>query len=112
VSIGLLEILSLIEARMRDKSEPFAYEVLYSRYPPKKVDRKFESICRKGYIEFGVSVRTGWLTGKGMAKLYELRAISGYQKRRLADGQVYYAANDFAAGVYFQTRPARQTTQG
>ena len=71
--IGLLEILELVYDRMFDKSAPFAYEVLYQKYPPKKVDRKFDTLVRRGYLEFGVSARTGWLTGKGMAKLFELR---------------------------------------
>ena len=71
--IGLYEILSLIDEYEMDRTRPCAYQILYGRYPPKQVDAKFEKIYRKGYIECGVSVRTGWLTGKGMEKLYELR---------------------------------------
>lgn len=74
--IGLLEILELVYDRMFDKSAPFAYEVLYQKYPSKKVDRKFDKLVRRGYLEFGVSARTAWLTGKGMAKMFELRQRS------------------------------------
>lgn len=71
--IGLLEILELVYDRMFDKSAPLAYDVLYQKYPPKKVDKKFDGLVRRGYLEFGVSARTGWLTSKGMAKMFELR---------------------------------------
>lgn len=71
--ISLLEILSLIGAHEMDRTRPCAYQALYERYPPKKVDAKFEKIYRKGYIECGVSARTGWLTPKGRAKLQELK---------------------------------------
>lgn len=71
--IGLYEILSLIDAHDTDRTRPLAYQILYERYPPKKVDTKFAKIYRKGYIEFGMSVLTGWLTPKGRAKLQELK---------------------------------------
>jgi len=76
--IGLYEILSLIDEYEMDRTRPCAYQVLYERYPPKQVDAKFEKIYRKGYIECGVSARTGWLTPKGRAKLQELKGGRGY----------------------------------
>ena len=76
MKIKLLKILELIHAHDMDRTRSFAFDILYEQYPPKQVDAKFEKIYRKGYIECGVSVRTGWLTGKGLAKLYELREVN------------------------------------
>lgn len=35
--------------------------------PPKVVYRSMERVAAKGYVDYGVSLRTGWLTDKGKA---------------------------------------------
>ena len=37
------------------------------------VSAKYDKFDRKGYMDYGVSLRTGWLTEKGKARLEELR---------------------------------------
>ena len=83
MSIGLLELLELVDAHDWDKDKPFAYEVLIQKYPEKKVYAKIDKLVRKGYLEFGVSARTGWLTAKGKAKLHELRMVSALERYRV-----------------------------
>lgn len=34
-------------------------------YSDKALDAKFEELTERGYLEYGVSARTGWLTPKG-----------------------------------------------
>ena len=46
---------------------PFCYEAL--PYPPKVIYRKMEKLVDEGYLEYGVSLRTAWLTDKGMEYL-------------------------------------------
>lgn len=45
------------------------YNALCEKYTPKVVDRKLTELSRRGYIEYGVSVRTGWLTVNGQKAL-------------------------------------------
>lgn len=40
-------------------------------YPPKVADSIIERLARKGWIEYGVSARSGWLTDAGRAVLRE-----------------------------------------
>jgi hypothetical protein len=69
-----IEILSLIEAHMLDHRQPFAYQVLAARgVPGKVVAAKYEKLDRRGFLEVGTSVRTGWLSDKGEAHLASLR---------------------------------------
>ena len=39
------------------------------KYSHKAINVKMEELADRGYIEYGVSVRTGWLTDKGRAAL-------------------------------------------
>ena len=57
-------LLKLLHAQRH--GYPFAYRVLYDEgVPPKVVEAKFGRFFRRGWIEYGVSLRTGWLTTKG-----------------------------------------------
>lgn len=47
---------------------------LADRFPAKVVMRKMERFDARGYLEWGVSLRTGYLTEKGLARLAELEA--------------------------------------
>jgi hypothetical protein len=38
-------------------------------YPPKVTLAKMEKLCRAGLIDYGVSLRTAWLTDAGRALL-------------------------------------------
>ena len=61
-------LLALLQAQ--GQGHPFAYRVLYDEgVPPKVVEAKFERFHRRGWIEYGVSLRTGWLTPKGTEAL-------------------------------------------
>ena len=49
------------------------YAELAVRYGSERVvDAAMERLARRGYIDYGVSERTGWLTAKGRAALAEL----------------------------------------
>ena len=41
----------------------------YPGCPEKVIDSAIERCCDKGYFEYGVSMRTGWPTEKGLALL-------------------------------------------
>lgn len=45
------------------------YREASARWSEKAVCRKFEELADRGYLEFGVSARTAWLTAKGRAAL-------------------------------------------
>ncbi len=45
------------------------YTNLCNIYKEKVILRKLDKLCDRGYLEFGVSLRTGWLTEKGAALL-------------------------------------------
>lgn len=53
------------------KNMPFCYEAL--SYPSKVIYRKMEKLAKQGYLEYGVSLRTAWLTEKALnyIKKYE-----------------------------------------
>ena len=58
----------------RDKTSeivPFPYELLSAAtgQPEKVCFRAMERACNRGLIEYGVSLRTGWLTEDGEALL-------------------------------------------
>jgi len=48
------------------------YSEACERFSEKAVCAKFEDLDRKGYIDFGVSPRRGWLTDKGWSALKEV----------------------------------------
>ena len=45
------------------------YMAICERYSEKAVTVKMVELANRGYIEYGVSARTGWLTEKGKAAL-------------------------------------------
>ncbi len=45
------------------------YDLACKKYSENAVIRKCEDLCARGYMEFGVSPRTGWLTDKGRESL-------------------------------------------
>lgn len=47
------------------------YELICGWYSERAVCAKMEELVRRGYLECGVSARTGWLTEKGKAALLE-----------------------------------------
>lgn len=49
------------------------YLELAEKYSEKAILRKFDQLSRKGYTEYGVSARTGWLTEKGKIALAKER---------------------------------------
>lgn len=52
---------------------PFTYEVLGPKYGSEKlVFKKMEQLCRDGYLEYGTSIRTAWLTDKGKETISNL----------------------------------------
>ena len=52
-----------------EPSGPFVYEILAQEtgQPEKVCYRAMGRAERRGFIDFGVSLRTGWLTGSGKA---------------------------------------------
>lgn len=66
--ISELEMLEAFEAKRLPMDETFA------AFPGKVVYAKMDKLDRRGYIEFGLNIRWGWLTDKGKARLAELRA--------------------------------------
>jgi hypothetical protein len=51
----------------------FPYDVLMGWFPAcpfKIIYRAMERACRAGLIEYGVSLRTGWLTADGLSTAY------------------------------------------
>lgn len=68
-----LDLLRLA-AMPRETNEEFqAWKLrlseLETQYSAKAVDRKMEELTDRGYTEYGVSARTGWLTDKGRQAL-------------------------------------------
>jgi DNA-binding PadR family transcriptional regulator len=64
------EMLEAFEARRLPMDKTFA------AFPEKVVYAKMDKLDRKGFIEFGLNIRWGWLTEKGKARLEELRSSS------------------------------------
>ena len=46
-----------------------SYDEAVTRFSEKALLRTFEKLVARGYIECGVSARTGWLTDKGKSAL-------------------------------------------
>lgn len=53
--------------RAREMNGPWPYEILaeVTGQPEKVCYRAMERACKRDLIEYGVSLRTGWLTEKG-----------------------------------------------
>ncbi len=51
------------------------YDVACGKYSEKAVNKKMQELADRGYIECGVSARTGWLTQKGKNALAAHRAV-------------------------------------
>lgn len=47
------------------------YDLLCAKWDEKAVWKKLEQLSDRGYIDYGVSPRMGWLTDEGIAKLRE-----------------------------------------
>lgn len=67
------EVEVLRAARDRASGGPFLDEAL-SRYPSKVVAARLEQLSDRQLLEYGVSLRTAWLTEAGIARLTELEA--------------------------------------
>lgn len=64
---GLLAYVEMERLRSQDVF-PFVDAILVEMgYPPKVADAIILRLARRGWIEWGVSMRTGWLTDKGRA---------------------------------------------
>lgn len=53
------------------KDFPFTYEA-FPQWPEKLVFKKMEKLSDEGYLEYGVSLRTAWLTEKGKKYLKDV----------------------------------------
>ena len=54
------------EANLEKRNLPFTYGVLGKKYGSEKlILRKMKQLVDKGYLEYGTSLRTAWLTDKG-----------------------------------------------
>lgn len=74
----LAEINSNPTVTKADRDEKFKewkafYDEISAKYSEKAVCRKMEDLSEMGYIEYGVSARTGWLEEKGRIALEEYR---------------------------------------
>ena len=62
---------------LHDRNNSAAWQNLYDEacaaFSEKAVNLKFEELARRGYLDCGVSARTGWLTEKGKAALFQSR---------------------------------------
>lgn len=80
-SVACLEYIERMRER-RDHGDPLLahaewredYDRLCERFGEKVVLTKLDSLADRGFIDYGVSARMGWLTEKGEAALAELRA--------------------------------------
>lgn len=66
--ISDLQVCLAVQAfRARDLELPWPYEALAveTGQPEKVCYRAMERADRRGYLEYGVSLRTAWLTAKG-----------------------------------------------
>lgn len=73
MKLGGKSLACLMIAHLRHSGHQKAADALYheacEKWSEKAIIRKFEELDAKGYIESGVSSRTGWLTDKGKAAL-------------------------------------------
>lgn len=64
--IPVEEVLIQQQKWWKNNELPFTYEVLGEKYGSEKlVYKKMEKLAGLGYLEYGVSLRTAWLTEKG-----------------------------------------------
>jgi hypothetical protein len=64
--IPIREVLEQQRRWQKNKELPYTYEVLGKKYGSEKlVFKKMEKLADEGYLEYGVSLRTAWLTEKG-----------------------------------------------
>lgn len=66
-----LMVVQAVELYSRSNAGLFPYEMIAActGCPEKVAYRACERACDNGLIEYGVSLRTGWLTDKGKALL-------------------------------------------
>ena len=71
--LGQKSIACLLIAGIPPRNRAGWWDRLYAeaceQYSEKATCATFERLSRKGYIDYGVSARTGWLTDKGRAAL-------------------------------------------
>ncbi len=60
-----LAVLELASMQGEDRWK--RYEEACDRFGEAVVIAKFDALAARGYIDYGVSARTGWLTDKGQA---------------------------------------------
>lgn len=65
-ALAVLDIASMSPASVERRD---AYRDACAVWSEKAVCAKFDELARRGYIEYGVSARTGWLTDKGKEAL-------------------------------------------
>jgi hypothetical protein len=73
--LQLIDVLRGADEFHRLRNKVSIDEYLRKHYPTvpwKLINLKIERAHDEGYLECGVSERTGWLTSKGKAKLQEL----------------------------------------
>jgi hypothetical protein len=86
------------------------YREASEAWSEKAVQRKFEELTRRGYIEYGVSERTGWLTDKGQIVLVaEIKAWI-HNERPFGISSEDFVQTEGDQGVY--SREANQTPPG
>lgn len=67
-----VDLLRFAQMPTRGDEKWLVYDALNLKYGEKPVQRKLEELARRGYMEYGVSARTGWLTAKGREYLAAL----------------------------------------
>jgi hypothetical protein len=61
-----IEVLEYQQRWWEDNNLPYVYEELGKKYGSQKlVLKKMEKLVENKYLEYGVSLRTAWLTDKG-----------------------------------------------
>lgn len=64
------------QGRLSEPGHRWPYEIAEAAgYPWKVAYRRMERLVELGFVDYGVSLRTGWLTEKGRARLAELETI-------------------------------------
>lgn len=64
-AVACLRIAALRHGERNFPAAELAYREACDKWSQKAVDAKFQQLVDKGYLECGVSARTGWLTEKG-----------------------------------------------
>lgn len=70
-SLACLRLAALHSDPHRYEDRSRLYEGLCVLYSEKAVCKKMEDLATRGYIDYGVSARTGWLTDKGKEALVQ-----------------------------------------